>query len=260
MASPIGGQASASPIALVSYQEPVSSCDACWVSPVPDACQWRGWSMGCGLGGQADSDGNASGISYGLGGVTMGIDRFVDDSTRFGFFGGYVGSSVSVDGMDQRTNVNSGYAGSILTHTHGRHYGMAMGGFQFDGYDSERTIQVGALTRVAEGDSDGWQGFAYGERGLNLALADGRTFQPFVGLQYVYARQNAFSETGAGVMGLDVAGIDTHSLRSIVGGRMLMESRINHFGATVTPEVRGSWMHEYLGTTRSVRSFPRPGG
>jgi outer membrane autotransporter protein len=96
---------------------------------------------------------------------------------------------------------------------------------------------------------------------LNLALANDRTFQPFAGLQYVYARQNAFSETGAGAMGLDVAGIDTHSLRSFLGGRLLMESSIGRFGMTMTPEIRGSWMHEFLDTTSVVNAqFAGVGG
>lgn len=261
MSSPIGSSAPASPIALVSYQQPDTSCDAyVFISP-RKVYQWRGWSMGYGLGGQADSDGNASGINYGLGGVTMGIDRFLNDSTRVGFFGGYVGSSVSVDGMAQSTQVNSGNFGSLLTYTSGAHYSMAMGGFQFDAYDSERTIQIGGLSRVAEGESDGWQSFAYGEHGLNLALGNGRTLQPFAGLQYVYARQNAFSETGAGAMGLDVAGIDTHSLRSFLGSRLLMDSSIGRYGMTMTPEIRGSWMHEFLDTTSVVNAqFAGVGG
>ncbi|EMI40857.1 serine protease [Rhodopirellula sp. SWK7] len=130
--------------------------------------QWRGWMTGYGLGGSADSDGNASGIDYGLGGTTFGIERLVADNTRLGFFGGYVGSSVSADNMDQTVRANGGNIGSYLTRSVGNHYGIAMGGLQFDGYDSDRTIQVGGLTRTASGETDGWQGFAYGERGMNL--------------------------------------------------------------------------------------------
>lgn len=113
--SPVSG--SASPIALVSYQQPSSGRESYVVSPERDVYQWRGWSMGYGLGGQADPDGNASGISYGLGGTTLGIDRFLDDSTRIGFFGGYVGSSVSVKGEAQNTKANGGYFGSVLSHS-----------------------------------------------------------------------------------------------------------------------------------------------
>jgi outer membrane autotransporter protein len=62
-------------------------------------------------------------------------------------------------------------------------------------------------------------------------------------------------------MGLEVSGIDTHSLRSFVGGRLLMEPSIGRYGMTVTPVLRGSWMHEYLDTTSVVNAqFAGVGG
>ena len=257
--SPVSG--SASPIGLVSYQQPSSGRESYVGSPTLDVYQWRGWSMGYGLGGQSDPDGNASGISYGLGGTTLGIDRFLDETTRIGFFGGYVGSSVSLKGEAQNTKANGGYFGSVLSHSSDDFYSMAMGGIQFDDYMSQRTVQVGNLARLASGDSDGWQSFAYGEQGMNLVMANGRTLQPFAGLQYVYVRQNAFAETGAGAMGLDVTGIDTHSLRSLVGGRLLLEPSVGRYGMTMTPVLRGSWMHEYLDTTSVVNAqFAGVGG
>lgn len=245
---------SAAPVALVSYQQPSSARGDYVISPTRDIYQWTGWSLGYGLGGQVASDGNAEGINYGLGGTTMGVDRFLDDSTRVGFFGGYVGSSVSVESETQNTKVNGVYFGSLITHSTDNQYGMVMSGLQFDDYASERTIQVGNLTRVASGDSDGWQSFTYGEKGINLVLAHDRKLQPFASLQYVYARQNAFAETGAGAMGLNVSGIDTHSLRSFVGSRLLIEPSIGRFGMTMTPVLRGSWMHEYLDASSVVNA------
>jgi outer membrane autotransporter protein len=210
--------------------------------------------MGYGLGGSADSDGNAAGIHYGLGGTTMGIERFLDDSTRIGMFGGYVGTQVSVDGMNQSSRANGGNFGSYMTHSVDHGYSILMGGLQFDGYDSERTIQIGGLTETAQGKSDGWQGFTYGEQGLNLGLGRGMNLQPFTALQYVYARQNGFSETGAGALNLDVSGIDTHSLRSLLGSRLQFRSASTDRGWLLTPEARAIWMHEFLDTTSIVNA------
>lgn len=139
--------------------------------------------------------------------------------------------------------------------------GNAIGALQFDSFDSERTIQVGGLTRTALGNGDGWQGFAYGERGFNLKLSQSQTLQPFGGLQYIYARQNALTETGAGAMGLHMSGVDTHSLRSNLGARLRGQARKNKFGWKVTPELRGSWMHEFLDATSIVNAqFAGVGG
>ncbi|QDT05738.1 Extracellular serine protease precursor [Rubripirellula lacrimiformis] len=256
--------ASGSNISLVSYvdaSQSQTSCDALIAPTCRAANQWRGWMMGYGLGGSADSDGNAAGINYGLGGTTFGIQRSLNDNTQLGFFGGYIGSSVSADNMDQTVRANGGNFGSYLTLSVGSHYGIAMGGLQFDGYDSDRTIQVGGLTRTASGKTDGWQGFAYGERGMNLNLSRSRVLQPFAGLQYVYARQNGFTETGAGAMNLAMSGVDTHSLRSNLGSRLQWQSWTSRRGWGITPEIRASWMHEFLDTTSVVNAqFAGVGG
>ncbi|MFG0263286.1 MAG: autotransporter outer membrane beta-barrel domain-containing protein, partial [Novipirellula sp. JB048] len=249
-------------VALVSYVEASQSpCDVLIAPTCHAAYHWRGWVSGYGLGGSAESDGNAAGIGYGLGGTTFGIERDLGPRTRLGFFGGYVGSSVSADNVNQTVRTNGGNFGSYLTHTAGRHYGIALGGFQFDDYDSDRTIQVGTLTRTARGDSDGWQSFAYAERGMNLQLTRSAQWQPFAGLQYVYARQNGFTETGAGSMNLAMAGIDTHSLRSNLGSRLQWQAWTSARGWAITPEIRGSWMHEFLDTTSVVNAqFAGVGG
>ncbi len=254
--------ASDSGVALVSYVEASQTpCDVLISPTCRAAYHWRGWVTGYGLGGSAESDGNAAGIGYGLGGTTFGIQRDLGDNARLGFFGGYVGSSVSADNMNQTVRANGGNFGSYLTHAAGRHYGIALGGLQFDDFDSDRTIQVGGLTRTASGDADGWQGFAYGERGLNLQLTRSHQWQPFAGLQYVYARQNGFTETGAGSMNLAMAGIDTHSLRSNLGSRLQWQPWTSARGWAITPEIRGSWMHEFLDTTSVVNAqFAGVGG
>ncbi|EMI19833.1 serine protease [Rhodopirellula maiorica SM1] len=253
---------SGSGVALVSYVEASQTpCDVLIAPTCHAVYHWRGWVTGYGLGGSAESDGNAAGIDYGLGGTTFGIERDLGDNVRLGFFGGYVGSSVSADNIHQTVRSDGGNFGSYLTHTSGRHYGIAMGGLQFDDFDSDRTIQVGGLARTANGESDGWQGFAYGERGLNLQLTRSHQWQPFAGLQYVYARQNAFTETGAGSMNLAMAGIDTHSLRSNLGSRLQWQPWASRRGWAITPEIRGSWMHEFLDTTSVVNAqFAGVGG
>ncbi len=240
-------------VQLVSYKNS-PSCDEYGEPTCHTANNWRAWTFGYGLGGSADPDGNASGINYGLGGTAIGIDRFIDDSTRFGLFGGYQGSHVSVNGMNQSNRANGGNFGSYVTHASGLHYGMLLGGLQFDGYASDRNVQVGLLNRNAQGKSDGWQGYSYGEQGLNLDLSRGMTLQPFGGLQYVYVRQNGFTETGAGAANLNVAGIDTNSLRSLLGSRLQFQSRSAGNGWLVAPDVHGIWMHEYLDTTSIVNA------
>ncbi len=256
-----------SPIALASYQEGASrsthsaSGDGLGsVQRVRRLPSWMGWTTGYGLGGSARNDGNSDGIGYGLGGVTFGIEKFIDESLRVGFFGGYVGSQVTTDITNQRRSTNGGNFGTLLTQASGMHYGIAMGGFQFDGISSERNIQIGNLNATARGKTDGWQGFAYGERGLNLQMSSRTILRPFGGLQYVYARQNGFTETGAGVTNLIVDGNDTHSLRSLLGSELEFGARPLR-NMRITPQLRAIYMHEFLDTNTLVNSqFAGVGG
>lgn len=254
-----------SPIALVSYVQNADhvgiACNEMLASTCRPVLQWRGWVSGYGLGGSAQSDGNAAGLNYGLGGTAVGLESLLDDTTRIGFFGGYIGSSVSAAGMNQNVKSNSGNFGSYLTHTSGNHYALLLGGLQFDSYDSDRLIQIGGTQRTATGNGDGWQGFTYGERGVNLNVNRSLVLQPFAGLQYVYVRQNAFTETGAGAINLATGGIDTHSLRSNLGTRLQWQPYRAGHGWAITPEIRGSWLHEFLDTTSIVNAqFAGVGG
>ena len=184
-----------------------------------------------------------------------------DGNTRIGFFGGYIGSSVSAVGMNQNVNSNSGNFGSYLTQTSGNHYALVLGGLQFDSYDSDRVIQIGGTQRRAQGNGDGWQGFTYAERGVNFHLNRSLVLQPFGGLQYVYVRQNAFTETGAGAISLANGGVDTHSLRSNLGTRLQWQPYQSGNGWAIEPEIRSGWLHEFLDTTSIVNAqFAGVGG
>ncbi|WP_218933539.1 autotransporter family protein [Rubripirellula lacrimiformis] len=251
----------ASPIELVSYVDVGPAAYSSRQAVMQTRTEWQGWVLGYGLDGSADSNGGVSGIHYGLGGVTAGIQRSVDDTHSIGFFGGYVGSNATGQTSDFSSQTDGGQFGSFVTGNDGRNYYVLMGGLQFEGYDSSRTINVGGINRTAEADYSGWQGFTYLERGLTLHSGKNTVWQPYGGLQYVYVNQDGFTESGAGALNLQVDSLDTHSLRSMLGTRVrrtLGDHGWQHF---VTPEVRVAWMHEFLDTSTLVNSqFAGVGG
>lgn len=219
---------------------------------------WRGWALGYGLGGDAQSDGNAAGLTYGMGGTLVGADRWITDFGRLGFFGGYQGTSLQLKGLAQSGLVNGGSFGSYLHNNDGFNYSTLLGGFQFNGYDTRRHVQFDGIDRLATASFSGWQGYSYFERGV--AFGGPRlTLQPYGALQYIYLRQNGFTETGADTLNLAVGGIDTHSMRSIVGGRAQM-SRVTPRGRRLSPELRAMWLHEFLDTDAVVNSTFAPIG
>jgi len=209
---------SKSPIMLVSYDQRSATPQVTFVSREDCDC-WQGWSFGYGLGGSAQSDGNAAGLNYGMGGMLLGAERYFEQSGRIGFFGGYQGTSLQLDGLAQNGRINGGMVGGYFHNDDGFNYYTAITGMQFNGYDTTRFIQFDGINETARGNFSGWQGYGYLERGVSFRRASA-TLQPYAALQYIYLRQNNYTETGAGVLNLDVSGIDANSLRSLVGARV----------------------------------------
>lgn len=258
-ASPVQSRVADSAISLVSYidngggdfSRPVTA-DSYRPTQRRRVSPWSGWVLGYGLGGSADTDGNASGLHFGLGGMTAGISRRMDANHQIGFFGGYVGSNTTGQDADFSIQTDSGQFGAYLTGQDSAGYYLMLGGFQFDGYDSMRNIAAGAITETAAADYDGWQAFTYGERGWNFQTSDRTTFQPYAGLQYIHVSQDAFTETGAGVLNLAVEDVDADSLRSVLGARLMTSLGDHGWRQHVTPQAHVGWMHEFLDTSTVV--------
>lgn len=242
---------SRSAVQQVSYTQAEPTATLCAASRSRQPA-WNGWVEGYGSGGNVESDGNAAAADYGLGGTQFGLDRFIDRETLLGFYGGYAGSNVASDAPNQSTTQNGGRFGSYLRRSFDNDYWLWIGGMGFDDYGSRRAVQFGGLSRTATGDYSGWQAASYLERGhtFRRGLTE---LQPLVALQYFYLRQNAFTESGAGAASLDVAGIDTHSLRVLKGAR-LRRTFYTPSGGVLAPELRGTWMHEFLDTSTLVTS------
>jgi outer membrane autotransporter protein len=192
-----------------------------------------------------------------MGGMLLGAEKYFDDAGRIGFYGGYQGTSLQLNGLTQNGRINGGMLGGYFYNDDGFNYYTAVTGLQFNGYDSTRSIQFDGINEQAQGNFSGWQGYAYAERGVSFRRANA-TLQPYAALQYIYLRQNGYTETGAGVLNLDVGGIDANSLRSLVGSRLQYDRGWR--GGRLLPEVRALWLHEFLDTDSVVNSFFAPIG
>jgi outer membrane autotransporter protein len=108
------------------------------------------------------------------------------------------------------------------------------------------------IGRAVELNGEGYQAQGlYHANDLSLYLGTGRDYQagpytlsPLVSLQYIYYRQNAFTEINADVANLVVDPTDVHSLRSRVGAQL---TRVGQWGCVkIVPEAFAGWAHEYL--------------
>ncbi len=253
-------ETTSSEVALVSYaagegssaaDEGAAGCSSCDCLPCCGCSQWSGWITGYGLGGDAQSDGNADGFRYGLGGTQFGLEKQVSDCTTLGLWGNMAWSNVRGDVLDENADIENYHFGAHFTSLDGEAYWIAIAGAGYDHYDVRRHTNVLAPV-TAEGTMNGWQANAYVERGLTFCH-NGWNVQPYAALQYIYLRQNDLVETGAGVLNLDVEDVDAHSMRGILGGRF-SKTVCTNGGRMLTPEFRAAWMHEFLDTNQVVNS------
>ncbi len=213
-------------------------------------CGWRPWVQGYGISGDVDGDGNAAGCDYSIAGTTVGVDRRLDCRTLVGLAGGYGGNWVDIDQPDQQASVDSGQMAAYLHRITCDYYLTGLFAFAQHSYETTRRIAFGNLARTARGDYDGSE-FAFRVE-IGRWLQCGRAqLQPYAALQYIQLHQEAFTETGAGSMNLDVDGITTDSFRSVLGSRLI---RYRHFGngRLAAPELHALWHHEFLDEARLV--------
>jgi autotransporter-associated beta strand protein len=217
---------------------------------------WNAWTTSYGSGNESDDD---IGF-YGAGGTMLSIYRNLDDAWKFGTFGAYNYVSLRTEApARQRVQQNNGQFGTYLRGDDGVNYLLWATSMGFDNYESSRQLQFGNITRTASGDHEGWQYSSYFEYGrqFNLWPFD---IEPFMALQYAYSRQNAFTETGAGAVNLQVGGVDADSLRTVLGSRLLWDV-LNLAGKPVRPELHIAWIHELLDETTTFNSvFAGVGG
>jgi uncharacterized protein with beta-barrel porin domain len=223
----------------------------------PRRGNWNTWGFGYGLGGNASGTSNAAGLNYSLGGTVVGLES-LSENQAIGVYSGYVGSHLGSYLAGQSVGVNGGQFGTYLRRDDGINYYILLGGMGADGYNARRLMQFGGINSTATANYGGWQSQLYLERGVTLQGAKG-SIQPYAALQYLYVRQNSFTETGAGVMDLKVAGIDANSLRSLIGVRLAGNSwYVND--RPITPVARALWLHEFLSTNTGINAQFAPIG
>jgi uncharacterized protein with beta-barrel porin domain len=245
---------------LVPVSQTTGRQAANWAMPLGRSYPtWGGWTSGYGLGGSAQSDGNASGGVFGSGGTITAIERPLDESNLLGFFGAYSNMSLRLTCLSQSASANQGQLGSYYLRDMGKSYFLAAGSGGFTGYRETRRMAFCDLSATANGNYCGWTPSAYLERGMRWQRG-GTMLQPYAALQYIYVRQNSFTETCAGLLNQSVDGIDTHALRGLLGSRLSQTWQTNSGTAVFVPELRAAWMHEFLTPSTTLNAVFAPIG
>jgi len=200
------------------------------------------WARAAGQWINTTSDGRAPGYTANAGGAVAGFDLVRDADTRFGFAGAYIVSDVTTK-IGATANVQGGRAFAYGTKIIGSwrfDHEVSLG---FDGYHTRRVITIGGLARIATGKADGFNVSADLAAHYDLGFA-----VPFGEFRYDRIHRDGFTETGAGVISLAVAGADLDAPRLLAGADFDLMRTFGRPSPDWGANLRRAWAHDFDGT------------
>lgn len=228
------------------------ACDVACETAV--AATWGVWGGAIGGTGTLGGNSNSGTTTYSLGGFAAGIDRAIDPDLRVGVTVGYTSGRQWTSGFSGTGYADTVQLGLYSNFTHEAFYLDGFAGYAYSDNRMQRQIAIpGLAPRVANGSTGINQFFGQVETGYRFDIggAPEAYITPFVRLQGSTATQNAFSESGAGSLNLNIAAQTTNSLRSVIGAQLGGAMDLG-WREKLSAQIKLGWSHEYANTDRPV--------
>jgi uncharacterized protein with beta-barrel porin domain len=235
----------------------VMMAEACDVAcDTINPAQWGAWGGAVGGLGTIGASQSVGAVTYNAGGFAAGLDRRFGPSFLAGVTVGYTSGTQWVSGFDGKGTSDTFQVGLYGSFTQDRFYLDGLAGYGYAYNQSWRNILIpGLQPRTAMGQAGANQFFGQLETGYRVDV--GGTAQayvtPFARLQGYTATQNAYTETGAQSLNLNVAGVTTNSLRSVLGAVVGANMNVG-WRSPIAGQLRLGWSHEYGNVDRPVTS------
>ena len=210
---------------------------------------WGVWTAGYGQEGQLAGDGNVHRLDETISGGSVGADYKLMPALKVGAGLGYGGTTYSLDDGGGRGQVDHTQFALYADYTMGPVYLDGTMGVAYGDSTTRRNVSLPGLPGQAQGHVTDTQLMGSLEAGYGLKLGP-VTATPFAGLAIGSVDQDAFTETGAGVLDLHVAKQSQSSVKSSLGGRVTSDLALG--SSLVTTDVSVAWAHEFAPTSRGV--------
>ncbi len=212
------------------------------------------WVSGMASLGSVEGNGNSSTFTYNLAGAAAGIDYRLDPRFLVGFAVGYSGGRSWVDSFLGTGTTDNYSAALYASFTQAGFYLDAASGYTYSDNQLTRPIVIpGLATRNAAGRTGANQFIGQAEAGYRIGIyepAQG-ALTPFARFQIAAVSQNAFGESGAGSIDLNVAQQNTTSTRTVLGADLSGKIPLGT-ERTIDTMLRLGWSHDYADTARPV--------
>ena len=246
MANARGSSASTGQRQALAQACEIESCDG--TGPL------SAWASALGGLGSVLGDSNASTLTYNFGGAAAGLDYHFDPRFLAGIGVGYTHGTQWVNSF-----MGQGWSDSVSVAAYGSFtqsgfYVDVLAGYAYYGNQLQRQILIpGLQQRTATGSTGANQFLGQIEGGYKVGVyaPAAATITPFGRFQISSVTQNAFSESGAQSLSLNVAQQTTNSQRTTIGADL--GSSIG-FGEDkkVDFAVRLGWLHEFANVARPI--------
>ncbi|TAJ81599.1 autotransporter outer membrane beta-barrel domain-containing protein [Reyranella sp.] len=233
----------------------VALAEACDVAcDTASPARWGAWGGAVGGLGTISGNTNAGGLTYNLGGFAAGLDHQITPNFLMGVTVGYSTGSQWVSGFQGVGTTSTLQAGLYGSFIQGPVYVDALAAYAYSDNWMTRPVAVPGLNAfTAQGRTGANQFFGQIETGYRFDLGGiaAAYITPFARLQGATSTQNAFTESGAGSLGLSVAAQTTNSLRTVFGAQLGGAFDLG-WRDRLALQLRLGWSHEFADTARPV--------
>jgi len=197
------------------------------------------------FGGKASMDAKAgyAGSDSDIYGMMYGLDKELDSGWLVGTSVAYARTNTALsdyrDGDQAKVDTYqlTGYFGRTFE----RWYLEGMMAYAYQEYKTTRNTH---LTGTATGNFNGDLLATRLTVGMPIAMVRGMTVTPFAGIDAYHVTQSSYTESGAGVLSLNVSGNAADRVRSIVGAELAALRKLND-GSLLRPALKLNWRHEF---------------
>lgn len=228
------------------------ACDVACDSVTP--ALWGAWGGAIGGLGTVAGTANAGALTYNLGGFAGGLDRKITPDFLLGVTLGYSGGTQWVQGFQGQGTTSTIQAGLYGSYARGPLYVDGLAAYAYSNNQMTRQITIpGVAASTPRGQTGVNQVFGQVETGYRFDIGSRAEayVTPFARLQAATATQNAFTESGAGALGLSVAAQTTNSLRTVFGAQLGGAMDLG-WREKLAMQFRLGWGHEFADTARPV--------
>jgi outer membrane autotransporter protein len=202
------------------------------------------WFAPFGAWGSLAGDADTHGLAYSLYGFAAGGERRIAPDWVVGASLSYEHTAFSTALPSSTGSTDAVTFAGYASYAPGAWYADGTLGYGYNWGALSRSIAVPGFTRTAQGNPTAHQILGSLELGATAATIERATLTPFGRVELVTTVQSAFSESGAGAIGLNADAQTTTGVRSILGlelaGRVPLSER-----QALGIAVRLGWAHDY---------------